>query len=105
METKHTPTPWQARLHEGGPLWIIGPDPDNFNIIATTTKGNDKANAKFIVRACNSHVKLLAACKELHHFLTESVGQVLTHKMASDAYVNSLTKDRVEAAIAEAEKE
>lgn len=82
---KHTPTPWKVTKlsHANDQLWlqITGPDgrgpivrvnspgepmPDGViaeSKLLITSEENQLANADFIVRACNSHAALLAACK------------------------------------------
>lgn len=61
---QHTDLPWQS--HDGWEPWegaiqIVGP---GGQIICFTTSGaNEKANAAFIVRACNAHDDLVNACK------------------------------------------
>ena len=67
----HIRTPWHARLSEcpgvygGEQHWaILGPNASG--IIADIEGGlgaKSKANAEFIVRACNNHEELLTACK------------------------------------------
>ena len=67
----HTATPWHLGLSEcpgvygGEQHWaILGPK--TAGIIADVEGGlgaKSKANAEFIVRACNNHEELLAACK------------------------------------------
>lgn len=67
--TRHTPLPWHtnenglARNAAGETQWTIGP---SFHCIATVHRRTDdgaqmEADAKFIVRACNSHAALVAA--------------------------------------------
>lgn len=75
MSTKHTPTPWKVKggLHIEKPP--SGPqhdrDPEQpVALVYTKELTSDalktaKANADFIVSACNSHDDLLAMCKEL----------------------------------------
>ncbi len=61
-EPKHTPLPWVMHWqydHTGYPSYYI-------NGLAGPQKRDDylhKANLTFVVRACNSHYKLLAAAK------------------------------------------
>ena len=60
-KTEHTPTPWRT-----GDLWNTVFGPPNGNPcpeIVATVHGPRKANAEFIVRACNCHEDLLEACK------------------------------------------
>ena len=59
----HTPGPWVAK--SGHNQTILGP---NGEALAFTSFGkniDDKANAAFIVRACNAHEDLLAAARNL----------------------------------------
>ena len=62
--TQHTPTPWSCippGNPESNPSWAI----EFLNgFIVSTLGGNDQANAEFIVKACNCHDDLLAACKD-----------------------------------------
>lgn len=63
MNTKHTPTPWT--FSEFGP---ISTATGNIHYVANIAKHGpsdtldqeDKANAEFIVRACNCHDELVA---------------------------------------------
>ena len=67
----HAPTPWHTGLSEcagvygGEQHWaILGPN--TTGIMADLEGGlgaKSKANAEFIVRACNNHDELLTACK------------------------------------------
>lgn len=72
-ETKHTPTPWQAAEAErpnGCPTTVIercngkyGDGSDEY-FIAECFGPDEKANAAFIVKACNAHddlVKVLSS--------------------------------------------
>jgi hypothetical protein len=71
----HIRTPWHARLSEcpgvygGEQHWaILGPNASG--IIADVEGGlgaKSKANAEFIVRACNNHEELLTACRMSLH--------------------------------------
>lgn len=73
-DTEHTPTPW---LIERGPTGCrinsSERDTDGRNRSVALTAGDgssypatvNEANAEFIVRACNTHDDLLAACKEI----------------------------------------
>ena len=74
MATSHTPGPWRLNLCD---LWIIEDAKgrrvaemrNDCGPTAPTRKANDerdsicRANAAFIVEACNSHDELLRACK------------------------------------------
>ncbi len=79
---KHTPTPWTAETHtvqdgKGGYKYVRVYPSDNYSheVALVTTKidsQEDKANAEFIVRACNSHDKLIEALKEASDLLWEA---------------------------------
>ena len=110
---KHTPGPWRMVgkpdsldscdhwLCENADAWISGPNGEAVLVpwdMESLHAGLSvsPANAAFIIRACNSHDKLLEACKALlHHFC--GAGE-RTH---TDASVMVLAQ----AAIAEAEAE
>ena len=59
--SEHTKGTW--RIGDAGHT-VFGPKTDNPSP-ETIASGLSKANAKFIVRACNSHADLLEACKKL----------------------------------------
>ena len=70
----HTPTPWVVRRFPsytaGARAWVMDATPDGptgqvfADLIASpTTSKNSDANMAFIVRACNAHDELLAACR------------------------------------------
>jgi hypothetical protein len=72
--SKHTATPWKAQKPRGPQhaidrKWeIVAPDPDGHGemVVVGEHTGIEcltKENAEFIVRACNAHDNLLAACK------------------------------------------
>lgn len=65
MSEKYTPGPWQIKAGTDG---IIRSSADDRWIAKTSVSDptgwdSDAANAEFIVRACNSHEDLLAACR------------------------------------------
>ena len=64
---EHTPVPWRTRCWEE-PVWIIETEK---GFVAQTVGSNDEANAAFIVRACNAHADLLAACKAAFKHICE----------------------------------
>ena len=64
-QAKHTPLPWIDNEKTGDIYSSVGFDP-----IGTATHGNKKANAAFIVRACNSHYELLELAKDAVMFLS-----------------------------------
>jgi hypothetical protein len=66
-ETKHTPTPWVADFNNGqSAAKILSPmqgEHFTYQTVVATTGGladECKANATFIVRACNAHDELVA---------------------------------------------
>jgi hypothetical protein len=66
----HTPLPWRLRMNDSGmcngvavSATVLPPEPFTGPYIAEV--GSSRANAEFIVRACNSHEELLAALKAL----------------------------------------
>lgn len=71
MPTQHTPTPWFFQQAVTEPRYFIARktdvSPSGMEGIAGLYKGGDeeaKANAAFIILACNAHDLLLAAAKE-----------------------------------------
>ncbi len=75
-ESKHTPVPWSVRDNENGTLVINATEPDGSPCQPARINGNaddevygpvTRANAEFIVRACNAHDDLLEACKAIVH--------------------------------------
>lgn len=65
MEIKHTPTPWMV---DGRPSYLVEQDDTTkkWSVVAhgkticrLGTTDEDRANAAFIVRACNAHEDLL----------------------------------------------
>lgn len=70
----HTPTPWKVGEDESNPEMITGPtnDDGSFNYVAEIFYSKspydmtptEKANAEFIVRACNAYDDMLAALKK-----------------------------------------
>jgi len=65
-ETKATPRPWGSIHETDSYITITGPD--GFGIAEVAVYDDQavgKANAEFIVRACNSHADLLAALKRI----------------------------------------
>lgn len=84
METKHTPLPWAANIKDSGLYdktdishdsgFICRFDSSDEGYIGEFDDATIKANAEFIVRACNSHYDLLEALDEIvqwHKSLTE----------------------------------
>lgn len=70
-ETKHTPGPWVTDERHNYPCDIYANSENGEELIAIACDLDDggamtdEANARFIVRACNSHEELLAALKRL----------------------------------------
>ena len=65
-QAKHTPLPWKVDFADE-PHWPIGYAP-GYPVCRMVrgpvgADGEDRANAAFIVRACNAHDDLLAAAK------------------------------------------
>lgn len=58
-EAAHTPTPWESEAFNGN-IRIFKANAG----IAVACGCNGEANAAFIVRACNSHAKLVAALED-----------------------------------------
>lgn len=85
-EQKHSPLPWRVGKADGQELSIDAPTGDPtlgyakwdglaavYGCDADPESGRlvMRANAEFIVRACNSHDELLAALKGLHDDIAE----------------------------------
>lgn len=62
MKTKHTVKFWKIHEHLDG-TWSITNSATNQTIVKVWDFPEAKTIAEFIVRACNSHCKLLKACK------------------------------------------
>ena len=68
-ETKHSAVPWRTHIAGSEGVYIFPDSPDlreRTKFIAIVNGRDlltDKDNAEFIVRACNAHEELLAACK------------------------------------------
>ena len=110
--TQHTPTPWEI---EPQTTTVVKPDKTNRipSTIAIVKDPNDnmhqteiaKANAEFIVRACNSHDALLKACKGLMLELEKKWGcGDLVHIPHNNPQMEWLAKwsDKLQSAIAKA---
>ena len=110
MKDKHTPTPWFVSINEDNNETVVRSNEDaEYEPIICNCEADFamdsssvydiKANAEFICTACNSHEKLLEACKAIRD------------EMLFDAQNNNLDNehefmfDRIDAAIAEATKE
>lgn len=96
MTTQHTPTPWRV-------------EEDKKNLIAATSPGffldpvarcnvsgvheADKANAAFIVLACNAHEELLAALKKASYYLDgASSGHANAYRLVMAAIAKAVAK-------------
>jgi hypothetical protein len=94
-KAEHTELPY---IRKGG-IVISAKHYDHVAVSAMNreTKGRMEANAKFIVRACNSHYKLLEACKEFVRFAelpnTVKRGDYIRYQMkAIDAAKEAIAK-------------
>ncbi len=91
----HTPTPgdWTASPYEDnrGQSQITSDGSTRIIAVLDTFDEEGKANAEFIVRACNSHDALLEACREAALWLR-------------DEYPSALPVEMLEAAVAKAAK-
>lgn len=121
-DKKHTPLPWEVNIIRNEGDFGMGEDISsgfdsysisiaNGKIIADTTNSDliivedesddetrftwdtvGKANAEFIVRACNTHYKLLDACKEVTEWFANK-----------SEFVGAELNELIKAAIAKAE--
>lgn len=103
--SEYTKGPWEAKnlLGNNTGFTTIGPADCNTLILLARdhvrqSNIEHQANANLIAASPT----LYEACKEIQRFYN-GVGTVLKYEMAIDAYNNSATKDRVDAAIASAE--
>ena len=94
MKTNHTPTPWHLIQTERNDMVISYSDGELRSHIATChdqalcpEHGTVKANAEFIVRACNHHEELVAALKNLlpafDNESTRAIAQVYAPELAT----------------------
>ena len=74
MKTKHTPTPWLMAVNESEGFSLYG---DNGKAYLATIGNylNDEANAAFIVRAVNSHDKLVALAHNIAFLANSNLGK------------------------------
>jgi len=105
MSEKHTQTPWRLRLWPGSlkkPA-VYGPPALDGGDYAPICEA-DEADAKFIVRACNSRDALLEACMDMTSFLN---GLHFGSCIDTEEKVNRIRafEKAGRAAIAQAEKE
>ena len=63
--SEHTPTPWKYDILDDDNFGISAGWTDIATVYNRDDSPTDKANAEFIVRACNSHGDLLAALKAI----------------------------------------
>lgn len=109
-ETKHTPTPWRATkartlIHiagdEGGVCSISVSPPRVPEIhIREETVARAKADAEFIVRACNAYDDLLAIVEAVASAdPDDTIGSIKVHP---DGAPSAWLKDAARAAIAKA---
>lgn len=107
QEIKHTPLPWNLKNHHDQNV-IYGLENNQCTMefcVAVVncddrTNSENKANAEFIVRACNAHYQLLEALKALCGM------QVKGHDLIDRLQFSQegrIVLDKIEAAIAKAE--
>ncbi len=116
-KSQHTPEPWFVHVGDGSlDLWEIrtGRPGDNvpFNgdpIVSFFEEPSagaggveGKANAEFIVRACNAHEQLLATCQEFADAVIRGDAELKAQGILSPACV-LLASHHARAAIAKAE--
>ncbi len=93
---KHTSGIWTVRRWERNNM-VDGfeytvTDSRGHGIVTLCQKGNQgkaKANAKFIVRACNSHYKLLEACKQALADAEDNWHAASTYKALYEAIIRA----------------
>ena len=97
-EEQRTPGPWIIGEQSGAILAKNAPPYGNAKFIAETVNRKTalgRANAAFIVKACNAHDELVAACEALLH---DYKGMVRENRR--DGFI----VEKVEAAIAKAKQ-
>lgn len=120
-QSSHTPIPWEAHYHHhaDGDFWCsigykgFGPILDivgeqghyaqYYQVIGgmkylVTPVGEQKANAEFIVRACNSHDALLAAMREIAKGNGEFSRDPLTHATNTIESMKTIAREAIELA-------
>lgn len=110
---KHTPIEWEIDRFDLTSVIKKNPDGSWSKVCSCNREQDDinlledKANAKFIVRACNCHDKLLEALKSQQIWLEQEIGEWLsvdisqcTTQMAS----MKIQLNEIEQAIAKAEQ-
>lgn len=99
----HSELPWKVIKMEGSnDLYILTKNKKGWNeyILAGIIPNLDaKANASFIVRACNNHEKLVEACKEAKSIISGLLGD----KRYTGGYEDEVC-DKLEQAIQSAEE-
>ncbi len=103
----HTPTPWtfNGKLHkdneEGYSCYVTGMvdgehtgmiAPSECRLLDTYGKNIAEANAKFIVKAVNSHDKLLNILQDCENFLLSHDPQSVSHITISTKLGERITK-------------
>jgi len=74
MTTQHTPTPWTARgerIVADRPIGFGGYNEDDILSLARSPEVR-RANAAFIVLACNAHEQLVEALRKAEHGANEA---------------------------------
>lgn len=104
-KTKHTPTPWYIEEHDDYMMIYHGrSEADLAQVFAAGTKSGTieeaRATADFIVRAVNSHEKLLHSLKMIQEFLKQKEG---TPEAKSVFTMCEMIQWEVDKAIAQAE--
>lgn len=93
--SEHTPGPW--RIGDAG-LTVFGP-PNGNPSPETVAPCKTRANAAFIVKACNGYEDLLEACKFLQPLAIKHAPQGISKEYWDTAF------DKLEKAIHKAEEE
>lgn len=93
-EREHTATPWVGRIRAETDEIVIVSIPKNSNIaeitMFTSTPEQPKANAEFIVKACNLHEELAAE----HIAWSKNIGEAFVRAMQGDyELVDTLAKN------------
>ncbi len=97
-ETKHTPTPWvyTAEMYGINNMRVYGVTGGIHNQgIANCgydARGESKANAGFIVRACNAHDELVAALEQCKNWFEQfsPTAQLITGQQAEHPMLTSI---------------
>jgi len=107
METKHTPTPWKWRTPRTGcrQAYLVGSGEIPIAYLAQPELQDPrkrKANATFIVRACNSHDALLKELRNTNNCLIVLCGADLLRSDMKEAIEDQIKKNY--AVLSETEK-